>query len=141
MKIVITGGAGFVGSNLSIYLKTQHPDYTIVSFDNLKRRGSELNLIRLKEYGIQFIHDDVRNPEDIEQIGPCDLIVDASADPSVLSGIDSPVLPLINSNLMGTCKVHFSKLFRYFADLNVYLINARLKLPFGGSIMCFTQKI
>jgi CDP-paratose 2-epimerase len=105
MRIVITGGAGFVGSNLSIYLKIQHPDYTIVSFDNLKRRGSELNLVRLKQNEVDFIHGDIRNPEDIEQIGPCDLIVDASADPSVLSGIDSTVYPLINSNLMGTVNI------------------------------------
>lgn len=45
MKIVITGGAGFVGSTLCLQLKAKYPLYEIIAFDNLKRRGSELNLI------------------------------------------------------------------------------------------------
>lgn len=45
MKIIVTGGAGFVGSTLCLQLKTKYPLYKIVAFDNLKRRGSELNLI------------------------------------------------------------------------------------------------
>lgn len=102
MKITITGGAGFVGSNLCIHLKHAHPGYDIIAFDNLKRRGSELNLNRLRAYDIHFIHGDIRNAEDLEQIGHTDVLIDASADPSVLSGIQSPILPLINANLSGT---------------------------------------
>ena len=105
MKIAITGGAGFVGSSLGIHLKTTHPNYEIIAFDNLRRRGSELNISRLKEHQITFIHGDIRNPEDLNDIGDCDLIIDASADPSVLSGIHSPVLPLINTNLNGTVNI------------------------------------
>ncbi len=40
--ILITGGAGFVGSNLAVLLKEKYPGYHIICFDNLKRRGSEL---------------------------------------------------------------------------------------------------
>jgi CDP-paratose 2-epimerase len=105
MKIAITGGAGFVGSSLALHLKTNHPNYEVLCFDNLRRRGSELNISRLKENGIQFVHGDIRNPEDLMEIGDCDLIIDASADPSVLSGIQSPVLPLINTNLNGTVNI------------------------------------
>ena len=105
MKILITGGAGFVGSSLCIHLKTKYPNYEIVSFDNLRRRGSELNISRLKENQINFIHGDIRNSEDLLEIGSCDLIIDASADPSVLSGINSSVFPLINVNLIGTVNV------------------------------------
>ena len=101
-QILITGGAGFVGSTLAIGLKKKYPGYGVFAFDNLKRRGSELNLIRLKEAGIAFIHGDIRNPEDFEGIEHLDIVIDASADPSVLSGIQSPVMPLINSNLFGT---------------------------------------
>jgi CDP-paratose 2-epimerase len=102
MKIVITGGAGFVGSNLCINFKKQFPGYTIYAFDNLKRRGSELNIRRLKEHEVQFIHGDIRNREDLDVFDGVDVIIDACADPSVLSGINSPVYPLINSNLFGT---------------------------------------
>ncbi len=101
-RILITGGAGFVGSNLCIGLKKNNPSYQITAFDNLSRRGSELNLKRLNQAGIIFKHGDIRNQEDLSEITEIDFIIDASADPSVLSGINSPVLPLINSNLMGT---------------------------------------
>ena len=102
MKIVITGGAGFVGSNLCINFKKQFPGYSVYAFDNLKRRGSELNIRRLKEHEVQFIHGDIRNREDLDVFDGVDVIIDACADPSVLSGINSPVYPLINSNLFGT---------------------------------------
>ena len=57
MKIAITGGAGFVGSSLGIHLKTTHPNYEIIAFDNLRRRGSELNISRLKEHQITLHQD------------------------------------------------------------------------------------
>jgi CDP-paratose 2-epimerase len=101
-SIFITGGAGFVGSNLCIGLKTRYPAYKILALDNLRRRGSEMNLIRLKAAGVEFLHGDIRNAEDLADIHDIDFVIDASADPSVLSGINSPVMPLINSNLMGT---------------------------------------
>lgn len=102
MKILITGGSGFVGSNLCVQLKTKNPTYQIVALDNLRRRGSELNLNRLKEAGVEFVHGDIRNSEDLTGINEIDLIIDASADPSVLSGIDSAVYPLLNTNLIGS---------------------------------------
>ena len=102
MRILITGGAGFVGSNLTFYLKKNLPGSTVVCFDNLKRRGSELNLTRLKEADIQFIHGDVRNPEDFETIPPFDLMIECSAEPSVLAGVDSSPSYVLNTNLLGT---------------------------------------
>jgi CDP-paratose 2-epimerase len=101
-QILITGGAGFVGSTMCINFKKLYPNYTVYAFDNLRRRGSELNLPRLKEAGVVFIHGDIRNQEDLNQFEHLDVIIDASADPSVLSGINSPIYPLINANLFGT---------------------------------------
>jgi CDP-paratose 2-epimerase len=102
MKILITGGAGFVGSTLAINLKQKYPAYDIFSLDNLKRRGSELNVRRLQDYGVQFTHGDIRNAEDLDVFDQLDAVIDASADPSVLAGIHTPVSQLINSNLFGT---------------------------------------
>jgi CDP-paratose 2-epimerase len=100
--ILITGGCGFIGSNLCIQLKQTYPDYKIVALDNLKRRGSELNIIRLKEYDIEFIHGDIRNPEDLHFEYKFDFIIDAAAEPSVMAGMDASVNYVINTNLNGT---------------------------------------
>lgn len=102
MKVLITGGAGFVGSNLAVFLKNQSPATKVTCFDNLKRRGSELNLTRLKNAGIQFIHGDVRNAEDFEGLPTFDLMIECSAEPSVLAGINSSPSYVLNTNLMGT---------------------------------------
>jgi CDP-paratose 2-epimerase len=102
MRILITGGAGFVGSNLGIKLKEHFLDAEVIAFDNLKRRGSELNLLRLKEYKIKFIHGDVRVKSDFDEIPNVDFIIDASAEPSVLSGLNSAPDYLIDTNFNGT---------------------------------------
>jgi len=70
--------------------------------DNLKRRGSELNLSKFLKAGIQFMHGDIRNKEDLEVINKIDLLLECSAEPSVLAGINSNLAYLINTNLMGT---------------------------------------
>lgn len=102
MKIVITGGAGFVGSTLCLQLKAKYPKYEIVAFDNLKRRGSELNLTDFKDNSISFIHGDIRNNEDLQSLGAFDVLVEASAEPSVTAGLDSDPTYVINNNLYGS---------------------------------------
>ena len=102
MKILITGGAGFVGSSLAIALKTNYPDYQVYALDNLKRRGSELNIPRLKKAGVEFVHGDIRNKEDFDAIPAVDTVIEASAEPSVLAGLDGTPDYLINTNLVGT---------------------------------------
>lgn len=102
MKIVITGGAGFVGSTLCIQLKAKYPNYEIVAFDNLKRRGSELNLIDFQKHSIAFIHGDIRNNEDLQSLGGFDVLIEASAEPSVTAGLDSDPTYVINNNLYGS---------------------------------------
>lgn len=100
-NIVITGGAGFVGSNLAIKLKVDFPSTSITVIDNLKRRGSELSLARLRDSGVDFIHGDIRNREDLV-IDKMDLLLECSAEPSVLAGINSAPDYLMNTNLVGT---------------------------------------
>jgi CDP-paratose 2-epimerase len=99
--ILITGGAGFVGSNLAIKLRNDYPPINITILDNLKRRGSELSLKRLKDSGINFIHGDIRNREDLV-FDKIDLLIECSAEPSVLAGVTSSPDYLLNTNLVGT---------------------------------------
>lgn len=101
-RILISGGAGFVGSSLAIGLKQLHPDWQIICLDNLRRRGSELNLSRFKALGIEFLHGDVRSPSDLDaETLKIDVIIDCSAEPSVLAGLSSPQY-VLDTNLVGT---------------------------------------
>lgn len=103
MNVLITGGAGFVGSSLAIFIKEKYPKYEIYSFDNLKRRGSELNIKRLQTFGVKFIHGDVRIKEDLFSINKFfDFIIDASAECSVNSGGDNDSEYVVKTNLIGT---------------------------------------
>lgn len=102
MKILITGGAGFIGSSLCLKLKEKYPGYSIVAFDNLRRRGSELNLADFKKNGIEFIHGDIRNIEDLNAAGAFDVLIEASAEPSVMAGLDTDPTYIINNNLYGS---------------------------------------
>ena len=71
-KILVTGGCGFVGSSLALRLREDFPQSEIICMDNLKRRGSELNLSRLRKAQIRFFHGDIRNKEDFEFINNID---------------------------------------------------------------------
>ena len=102
MRCLITGGAGFVGSSLAIRMKNEYPEAKVIAFDNLRRRGSELNIPRLCQYGIEFVHGDIRNKEDLNTVGPVDALIECSAEPSVLAGYNSSPEYLINTNLLGT---------------------------------------
>ena len=104
-KVLILGGAGFVGSSLAIGLKQRYPDWQIICFDNLRRRGSELNLPRFKQRNIEFVHGDVREPSDLDPAAfKVDTIIDCSAEPSVLAGVSSPQY-VLQTNLVGTINI------------------------------------
>lgn len=124
-NILITGGAGFVGSNLALRFKETYPEVSVVAFDNLKRRGSELNLSRLKENGVEFVHGDVRNRSDLENIGKkFDLLIECSAEPSVLAGVNESPEYLIDTNLIGT--INCLELARKHMSAVVFLSTSRV---------------
>jgi CDP-paratose 2-epimerase len=100
MRLLITGGAGFVGGNLAVALADRRPEWEIVAFDNLMRRGSELNLPRLREAGVEFVHGDVREPSDLAAAGSFEAMVECSAEPSVLAGFADSSYS-VQTNLVG----------------------------------------
>jgi CDP-paratose 2-epimerase len=100
MRILITGGAGFVGSNLSLHLRAVLPQAEIVCMDNLYRRGSEINVGRLKAAGVRFVHGDIRQPGDFPA-GAFDFMIECSAEPSVLAGQDGAPDYLFHTNVTG----------------------------------------
>lgn len=103
MKLLITGGAGFVGAQLAFYLKDR--GHEVVVMDNLVRRGSELNLPLLQARGIPFLHGDVRNAEDFVPLPKgIDVICETCAQPSAIDGYANPLFD-INNNTLGLMHV------------------------------------
>jgi CDP-paratose 2-epimerase len=67
MRLLITGGCGFIGSNLTSRALSE--GYETVVFDNLQRPGAIENLAWLRGLGLNdFRHGDIRNPNDVEQV-------------------------------------------------------------------------
>ncbi len=101
--MLVTGGAGFVGSTLAITLKQRFPDARVLVLDNLHRRGSELNLARLARAGVRFVHGDIRSPEDLLALLPeaPGLLIECSAEPSAQAGYGESPEYLIRTNLLG----------------------------------------
>ena len=74
MRILVTGGAGFIGSNLAVNLSHAFADAAILCIDNLYRRGSELNLARLRDSAVAFYWGDILDPSAFPP-GPFDFII------------------------------------------------------------------
>jgi CDP-paratose 2-epimerase len=134
MRIMITGGAGFVGSHLALSFKRDMPHTTVIALDNLKRRGSELALRRLVSGGVEFRHGDIRNPEDFRDAGKLDLLIECAAEPSVQAGLGVGERYLINTNLIGTinCLDHARRhgaAVVFLSTSRVYPIAALRDLP------------
>lgn len=100
MRILITGGCGFVGGRLALMIKDKYPSYAITCLDNLYRKGSEINIPVLQYSGITFVRGDVRTFEDIDAID-YDLLIEASAEPSVTAGLTGDDKYLVDTNFNG----------------------------------------
>jgi CDP-paratose 2-epimerase len=123
-RILVTGGAGFVGSSLALAFKRNRSAATVVVLDNLKRRGSELAIERLRAGGVEFAHGDVRISDDLSAIGQVDLLIEASAEPSVNAGYDRNPSYLIHSNLLGA--VNCLEYARRYSAALVFLSSSRV---------------
>ena len=83
MKILITGGCGFIGSNIAIFLKNKINKLTVDSLDNLSRNSSKINLIRLKKNKIKNFNINISNKSKINLLKKYDFIIDCCAEAAV----------------------------------------------------------
>jgi dTDP-glucose 4,6-dehydratase len=103
MKIFVTGGAGFIGSNFIRYVLQVRKDYAILNFDKLTYAGNLANLHSIANRpGYQFIKGDICDPVAAEAaMRGCDAVVHFAAESHVDRSIYEPA-PVIQTNVTGT---------------------------------------
>lgn len=105
MKIIVTGGAGFIGSNFVFYMMKKHPDYKIICLDKLTYAG---NLSTLKDVmdkpNFRFVKLDICDREGVyklfEEEHP-DVVVNFAAESHVDRSIENPEI-FLQTNIIGT---------------------------------------
>lgn len=105
MNILVTGGAGFIGSNFVKIMLEKYPDYNIINVDTLTYAG---NLNNLKDIGIQsnyqFLKVDIRDREKVEEVfknNDITSVVNFAAESHVDRSIEEPEV-FLTTNIIGT---------------------------------------
>ena len=103
MKLLVTGGAGFIGSNFIHYILKNYPEDEIVNLDSLTYCGNLENLKEIENNPkYKFIKGDICNVELVDGlIKQCDAIIHLAAESHVDRSILNPG-PFINTNILGT---------------------------------------
>ncbi len=127
MKYLVTGGAGFIGSNFIHYLFNKYPDCEVINLDKLTYAG---NLENVKQYEgnprYKFVKGDIADPQIVYQlVSEVDVIVNFAAESHVDRSIDDPSA-FIRTNVLGTqvlleaARKHGNKRFHHVSTDEVY---------------------
>ncbi|ACM22209.1 dTDP-glucose 4,6-dehydratase [Thermotoga neapolitana] len=144
MKILVTGGAGFIGSNFIHYMMEKHPDYRIICLDKLTYAGNLRNLeSALNRENFRFIKGDICDRELVykvfEEERP-DIVVNFAAESHVDRSIEDPEI-FLKTNIIGTqvlmdaCRKYGIKRFHQVSTDEVYG-----DLPLDRPDLKFTEK-
>ncbi|AWX58568.1 dTDP-glucose 4,6-dehydratase [Brevibacillus brevis] len=104
MKILVTGGAGFIGSNFLHYMLAKYPEYEFITVDNLTYAGNLENLRDVESCSnYQFVHGDITDRNLVNQLVSqgMDIIVNFAAESHVDRSITQPDL-FVKTNVLGT---------------------------------------
>ncbi len=102
MRLLVTGAAGFIGSNFVRYWLNNHPSDTVVNLDALTYAGNPRNLDGLDPDRHIFIHGDIRDPETVRRaMADVDAIVHFAAESHVDRSIDGSRV-FLETNVLGT---------------------------------------
>lgn len=104
MRVLVTGGAGFIGSNLVRHILLHRPDWEVTNFDKLTYAGNSENLADLGETPRhRFVRGDVADREAVERLfeGGFDLVMHLAAESHVDRSIGDPQV-FVRTNVLGT---------------------------------------
>jgi dTDP-glucose 4,6-dehydratase len=105
MKLLITGGAGFIGSNFVHFVLAQHVDWRVVVLDKLTYAGNLRNLAgAMGNQRFEFIRLDVCDPGVMEALRGCDAVVHFAAESHVDRSIEDGT-PFVRTNVEGTWRL------------------------------------
>lgn len=144
MTVLVTGGAGFIGSNFILYLMDKHPDWTIKCVDLLTYAADMDNLNDCwgkNDFGV-FVKDicDKDEMANLFDIVKPDIVIHFAAESHVDNSINGPEI-FMKTNLMGTqvlleeCRKHNVKRFHYVSTDEVYG-----DLPLDRPDLLFTEE-
>ncbi len=105
MKMFITGGAGFIGSNFIFYMRKTHPDYDLVCLDKLTYAGNLETLAPvMNDPKFKFVRIDIADRKavyDLFEAEKPDVVVNFAAESHVDRSIENPAV-FLETNVMGT---------------------------------------
>lgn len=104
MKILVTGGAGFIGTNFVYYFLDKYPDYELINLDSLTYCGNLENLKDIENNpNYTFVKGDIRNQDIVDDIvsNDVDYIINFAAESHVDRSISDPKI-FLESNIIGT---------------------------------------
>jgi dTDP-glucose 4,6-dehydratase len=102
VKLLVTGGAGFIGSNFVRYIYDQRPDWHISVLDSLTYAGNTQNLDGLDASRCEFIKGDIRDTDVLDPaVANCDAVIHFAAETHVDNSVHNP-LPFVETNVLGT---------------------------------------
>jgi dTDP-glucose 4,6-dehydratase len=144
MKILVTGGAGFIGSNFIFYMLDKYPNYGIICVDSLTYAGNMETLKSVMDNGnFKFYKTDITDRTGIDSIfenEKPDIVVNFAAESHVDRSIENPGV-FLNTNIIGTqvlmdaCRKHGTARFHQVSTDEVYG-----DLPLDRPDLMFTEQ-
>ena len=109
LKLLITGGAGFMGSNFIRYILNKYPDYKVINLDKMTYAGNQQNLVDIEaEFGdrYEFIKGDIANAGIVNEVlsQGIDAVINYAAETHVDRSLMEDPLAFLKTEIFGNRK-------------------------------------
>lgn len=105
MKLVVTGGLGFIGSNFILHMQKKYPKFKIINIDACLPGSNANNLSEIKKKNYSFVKANINNRNIVDKIiSRSDVVINFAAESHVDRSIHNPK-PFVDSNIIGTYSI------------------------------------